>query len=35
MVLILGDLLLFCCLDVGVAAIAASMSEVRIFICCR
>jgi hypothetical protein len=31
--LILGDLLLFCCLDVGVAATAASVSEVPIIHC--
>jgi hypothetical protein len=35
MVLILRNSLLFCCLDVGVAANGASMSEVRIFIRCR
>jgi hypothetical protein len=34
-VLIIRDSLLFCCLHVGVAATAASLSEVCIFIPCR
>jgi hypothetical protein len=35
MVLFLGDLLLPCCLDVGVAATAAIMSEVHISVVTR
>jgi hypothetical protein len=35
MVFILGDLVLSCCLDVGIVVTAASVSEVRIFIPCH
>jgi hypothetical protein len=35
MVFVLGDSLLFCCLDVGVAATASSMSEAHSLIRCH